>query len=94
MLTSSHQSIRVPYNSSTTVAAITDGMINDDVLSDEPSSPDSTFDASELMQHDVHHDDVTNHLAASGTLTRMLPLADSSMCTSLDYSVCYNRKSI
>lgn len=63
MLATSSQGIRGGYSSSGDVET----MIHDDGLSDDPSSPDSSFDATDLMHHeDVHHDDVTSQLAASG----------------------------
>lgn len=43
-------------------------MHHEEVLSDDPSSPDSTFDAEDLMHHGVHADDVSHQLAASGTV--------------------------
>lgn len=67
MLTSSHQTIRGPYTSSA-VNAITNTMIVDDGISDDSSTPDSSFDTTELMQHDVHQDEVASQLAASGVI--------------------------
>lgn len=66
MLAPSHQTIRGPYASSAAVSTMTDTMIVDDGMSDDSSTPDSSFDTTELMQHDVHQDEVTSQLAASG----------------------------
>ena len=46
-------------------------MHHEEVLSDDPSSPDSTFDADDLMHHGVHADDVSHQLAASGMYLEM-----------------------
>lgn len=47
-------------------------MHHEEVLSDDPSSPDSTFDAEELMHHGVSNDGVSNQLAASGKTEQVM----------------------
>lgn len=51
---------------------ISSGMMSDDLS--EPSSPDSSFDASDLLSSSVQ-DDVTAQLAAAGGLEELCPFA-------------------
>ena len=54
------------------IGHISSGMMSDDLS--EPSSPDSSFDASDLLSSSVQ-DDVTAQLAAAGGLSELCPFA-------------------